>query len=45
MEIYAEIETIESFIKSEYTDGKMNEEVARELLRMTMELKDKVLNQ
>lgn len=44
MEIYTDIEVIEGFIKSEWVDGKMNDEVARELLRLTQELKDKVVN-
>lgn len=43
MEIYTDIETIEGFIKSEYVDGKINEEVAKELLRLTNELKLKIL--
>lgn len=44
MEIYTDIEVIEGFIKSEWVGGKMNDEVARELLRLTQELKDKVIN-
>ncbi|TYP89443.1 hypothetical protein BC792_12744 [Sphingobacterium allocomposti] len=44
MEIYTDIEVIESFVKSEWIDGKINDEVARELLRLTLELKDKVFN-
>ena len=45
MDLYIDIETIECFIKSEYADGKINDEVARELLRLTQELKDKIINQ
>ncbi|MCY4781778.1 hypothetical protein ORI89_19180 [Sphingobacterium sp. UT-1RO-CII-1] len=44
MEIYTDIETIESFIKSEWVDGKINDEVAKELLRLASELKEKVIN-
>ncbi len=43
MEIYTDIETIESFVKSEWSDGKINDEVAREILRLTQEIKDKIL--
>lgn len=43
MEIYTDIETIESFVKAEWSDGKINDEVVREILRLTQELKDKIL--
>lgn len=43
MDTYTEIETLESFIKSEYADGKINEDTAREIIRMTSEIKDTII--
>ena len=43
MELYSDIEVIEGFIKSEYVDGKINEDVAKELMRMLQELKEKLI--
>ncbi|TDQ79548.1 hypothetical protein [Sphingobacterium yanglingense] len=42
-EIYTDIEMLEGFIKSEYVDNKINEDTAKELLRITIEIKEKII--
>lgn len=40
LEMIRQIENIEDFIKHEFPDGKINKDMARELLRMLLEIKE-----
>lgn len=43
-EIYTDLETLESFIRCEWSHNKIGKETTKELLRLIQEIKDKTVS-